>query len=361
MKYQKLLLPVLVIAIILIMGTSIALGVISFNRGADEDSPHGANPVEEQEPGLLPEQTPGEDTIPVDNGEDPENEDVDAEETDETEEKAPFPTPQTPPTPVIVSPRPVDAYMVAVTASALNVRPDPSSNNQPIDVLLQGQLVEVVAEMGNWRQVKLPDGRLGWVSGTHVIKAPASTGGKSLVGRVIVIDPGHGGKDPGAVGPTGLMEKEVNLDVSLRVVEKLRAAGARVIITRETDVFLPLSERVAIAEAARAEIFVSVHANAHPNRAIGGTETYYFGKKSTTNASISLAALLQRELVGALGLRDIGAKEASFHVIRNTTMPSALIELAFLSNAQEESLMRTNQFREDAANAIFRALQEYFK
>jgi len=260
------------------------------------------------------------------------------------------------------APQPVkNDQMARVTADSLNVRPDPSTNNERIDFLLQGQTVEVLGEQNNWLQVKLSDGRIGWISGAYVNRFSSSAGaGGSLAGTVIAIDPGHGGSDPGAVGVTGLQEKEVNLNVSLRVAEQLRAKGAKVIMTRATDVFIPLAQRVSIAEAAGAQVFVSVHANAHPNPQIGGTETYYFGNKATSKASLNLAILMQGELVGALRLRDIGVKDANFLVIRQTSMPSVLLELGFLSNAHEESLMRTNAFRQNSADAIVRALQKYF-
>ncbi|MBS3988767.1 MAG: N-acetylmuramoyl-L-alanine amidase, partial [Dethiobacter sp.] len=93
---------------------------------------------------------------------------------------------------------------------------------------------------------------------------------------------------------------------------------------------------------------------------VGGTETYFFQNNATATASRLLAEYLQKELVQALGLRDIGVKHGNFHVIRETTMPSVLLELAFISNAQEEALMRTNDFRQNSANAIFRGIAAYF-
>jgi N-acetylmuramoyl-L-alanine amidase len=255
--------------------------------------------------------------------------------------------------------------MVTVTADSLNIRPDPSTNRQPIGSLSRGQKVEVLKEQNNWLQVKLPDGRVGWVSGAYVDRhssspSPSSSKG-SLSGKVIVLDPGHGGHDPGAVGVTGLREKDVVLDVALRAAKQLRAKGAKVVMTRDTDVFIPLTQRVAIAEAAGANVFVSVHANAYPSAQIGGTETYYYGYKASSGASRDLATHIQRRLVGSLGLRDIGVKDANFLVIRQTSMPSTLLELGFLSNAHEESLMRTDEFRQNAADGIVRGLLDYFK
>jgi N-acetylmuramoyl-L-alanine amidase len=204
--------------------------------------------------------------------------------------------------------------------------------------------------------VKLSDGRVGWVSGYYVDRASSPGAGGSLARKVIAIDPGHGGSDPGAVGVTGLQEKVVNLDVGLRVASKLRSLGARVVLTRDTDVFIPLAQRPAIAQAAGAHVYVSVHSNAHPSAQIGGTETYYY-----SNASRGLASHMQRRLVAALDLRDIGTKYGNFLVIRQASMPAVLLELGFLSNVHEESLLRTDGFRQKAADAIVQALLDYFR
>lgn len=274
------------------------------------------------------------------------------EETKKPEEQAkPAPKP---------TPSPNVQQIARVTANTLNVRTGPSASNDQIDVLTQGQTVEILAEQNAWYQIKLPDSQIGWVSGQHTTVITPEAGSSSLAGKIIVIDPGHGGPDPGAVGVSGLREKDVILDVSLRVADSLRAMGAEVILTRDKDIFIPLSQRVAIAKTAGADVYVSIHANAHPDPLIGGTETYYFRNKANSNASFNLASYLQRELVSALGIRDIGVKHGNFLVIRQTSMPSALVELGFLSNSREEALMRTNEFRQHSADAIVRGLKNYF-
>lgn len=366
MRKHKLLLVLLA----LLIGTSLAFAIFidGSNGNLEEDQGENAGLYElntagiheqESEEEIHEEEAPDEDEADPDQALRAEliEEKDEASETAEAKEEKPVETPKPAEEP---KPDPVKNQMARVTVNGLNVRPDPSTNNDRVDLLQFGQTVEVLAEQNGWLQVKLSDGRTGWISGAYVSRFSPSAADDSLAGRVIVIDPGHGGTDPGAVGANGLQEKEVVLDVSLRAAAKLRDQGAEVVMTRDTDVFIPLTQRVTIAENARAEVFVSVHANAHPDRSIGGTETYYFGNKASSSASRNLATLMQRELVGALRLRDIGVKEASFLVIRQTSMPSVLLELAFLSNAQEESLMRTNEFRQKAADAIVRALKDYF-
>lgn len=249
--------------------------------------------------------------------------------------------------------------LARVAVPALNMRSSPSMEAERIALLPLGTMVEVIAENGAWFQILLSSGETGWVFAEFVaISNPRAV---SLAGQVILIDPGHGGRDPGAVGPTGLLEKEVVLDVSLRVADRLRQAGATVILTRENDSTVSLTERVNLATAANAGIFVSIHTNAHTNTAIGGTETFFFQHNTFAPASRLLAEYIQRELVRGLGLLDRRVKHGNFHVIREATMPSVLVELAFTSNPQEEALMRTNDFRQNSADAIFRGIDAYFR
>lgn len=175
-----------------------------------------------------------------------------------------------------------------------------------------------------------------------------------LRGHAVVIDPGHGGKDVGAIGPTGLMEKGVTLDIGLRVRRILLQDGIRVIMTRETDVFIELADRPKIARERGGTVFVSIHANANVRTAVNGSETYYL-----TPLSLSLAQMIQDELGRSLGLPSRGIKTASFLVLRENTMPSVLVEAAFISHAQEEARLREEGFRERIAVAIARGVTRF--
>lgn len=180
-----------------------------------------------------------------------------------------------------------------------------------------------------------------------------------LRNRVIFLDPGHGGEDPGAVGITGTFEKDVVLDISLRLQTLLRQAGARVIMSRERDVFVDLYQRVEEANQSPAEIFVSVHANSVAHDFPMGTETYVSNNPSSD--SLRLAHLVQQELLQALGLYNRGVKRRDFYVIKATHMPSILVEVAFLSNEQEEALLKNPAFRQRSAEAIFSGIEKYFQ
>ncbi|WP_409272322.1 N-acetylmuramoyl-L-alanine amidase [Neobacillus sp. SCS-31] len=182
-----------------------------------------------------------------------------------------------------------------------------------------------------------------------------------LFGKKILIDPGHGGKDPGAIGPTGLREKDVVLSTGLLLKRELESQGAIVYMTRSTDVFLELPQRTAIANASDYDAFISLHANANTSRTPRGTETYY---NTTVNfngvKSATMASDIQRNLVSSIGTPSRGVKEQTFYVNRMNELPSILIELAFISNKTEESLMRSDTFKKNSAIGIRKGLEVYF-
>ncbi len=248
-----------------------------------------------------------------------------------------------------------------INVPSLNIRSGPSTGYGILKSGFLGEEFKVINSVSGWLNIIFGNSTA-WISANHTLMRNADgSGGSALAGKTIVIDPGHGGSDPGAVGRNyNLTEKFVNLDTALRLARLLENDGAKVVLTRSTDVFIVLSQRVNIAHANNADIFVSIHANAHNDRSIGGTETYY-NTSFRSQDSYRLASLLQQEMVRELKLRDIGVKTAGFHVIRNTQVPSALVELAFLSNAREEELLNQASFRQRSAEAVYRGIVRYFQ
>lgn len=179
----------------------------------------------------------------------------------------------------------------------------------------------------------------------------------SLNKKVVVIDPGHGGRQNGAISPSGVIEKEVNLEIAKNLYELLTSEGAFVIMTRTEDKEVTLEDRVSIANLNRADIFVSIHNNALPsNPAIRGTETYYH-----TPFSKSLAAAIQKRLTEEIKLPDRGIKVAGFVVIKKTNMPAVLVEVAYLTNPEDENLLKDTEFKKKTALGIFKGIKEYFE
>lgn len=169
----------------------------------------------------------------------------------------------------------------------------------------------------------------------------------------IVIDPGHGGSDPGAVGPNGLKEAHVNLAIALKVAEKLRKTGVEVKLTRSSDVFIDLQPRCDIANSFGADYFVSIHCNSAGTPEAKGTETYCY--KFGGQGEI-LAKAIQTELIAATGRANRGVKTANYYVLRRTNMPAVLTELAFISNPEEERLLADPAYQEKCAAAIAKAI-----
>ncbi len=180
-----------------------------------------------------------------------------------------------------------------------------------------------------------------------------------LAGKSIFIDPGHGGSNSGAIGPTGLKEKDVALDVSLMTRDLLEDFGAEVYLSRETDETLDLDTRVEMTNDSDADLFISVHANAHPDSGIQGTETFYSSERSSLD--FDFADALQDSLLHSLERDNRGVKDSRFRVLRNAKIPAALVELAFLSNREEEELLRKDEFREDSAEGIVEGILNYDK
>lgn len=178
-----------------------------------------------------------------------------------------------------------------------------------------------------------------------------------IVGKKIFIDAGHGGHDSGAVG-NGLYEKNVNLDVAKLVNTKLSNGGALPIMSRSSDVYLTLSERVSKAQSNNADLFVSIHANSAAPSA-SGTETYYYTTYESANSK-RLATEIQNRLYAALNTKNRGVKIGNFHVIRESKMPSSLVELAFMTNLSDATKLKSSTYKEKGAKAIYDGIVAYY-
>ena len=187
-----------------------------------------------------------------------------------------------------------------------------------------------------------------------------------LKGKVIAIDPGHGGSDPGAIGPQRTFEKKVNLDLSMQVKTILERAGAQVVMTRQTDIDCSnpdatdreeLMARAMVANNRKADIFISIHHNSSANSNLTGTTTYYYRK---TLFDAVLAQSIQDAMVRGGGLDNIGVRTANFFVVKNTWMPAALLEIGFLSNPREEQMLSSPAFQQKMALAIVAGIDQFF-
>ncbi len=187
-----------------------------------------------------------------------------------------------------------------------------------------------------------------------------------LKGKKITLDAGHGGSDPGAIGANGTREKDVTLKITKKVQELLKKKGAKVSMTRtgDKDVYGPnasdvqeLQARVDVAEDNDADAFISIHINSSTNKNVGGFSSYYYPK---TSNDARLAQAVQDRLVKNFGLDDLGIRKANFYVNKRCTMPSTLLELAFISNPKEEKLMKSNWYINKLAKSIADGIEDYF-
>ena len=188
-----------------------------------------------------------------------------------------------------------------------------------------------------------------------------------ISGKIIVLDPGHGGSDPGAIGPTGLQEKQVTLPISEYLKSVLEAKGAKVVLTRTTDVDVygphasgvdELQARVDVANVNQADAFISVHINSFSNPNVGGIATYYF---DGSEQSKKLASSVQRQIADHSGFNgDRGIQPGNLYVLRHSLMPSILVELGFISNPTEEAHLKEASTRQQFANEIANGLEAYF-
>lgn len=188
----------------------------------------------------------------------------------------------------------------------------------------------------------------------------------NLKNKIITLDPGHGGSDTGAIGPSGYTEKEATLDISRQLASILKEAGAKVVMTRttDTDVFAPnasardeLQARVDIGNKAKSDIFVSVHCNAFASPSANGTQTFYYGGSYQGQL---LADSIQNEMVSENGLYNRGISTCNFYVVKNSYMPAVLIETAFITNYNEEGLLKDPQWQKQLAIAIAKGIDQYF-
>ena len=215
----------------------------------------------------------------------------------------------------------------------------------------------------------------------------------------IIIDPGHGGKDPGAIGYRGTKEKDITLDVAKRKKKKIeRNMNINTILTRDEDIFIRLQDRTKLANSNNGKLFISIHANSAEDRRANGFETYMIGMNKNAaavrtaarenavldleggsatkltdealikvtiaqsgfaNGSEKFAALVQEEMNKRLQSKDRGVKQAGFYVLAYASMPNVLIELGYLSNPAEEKKLKSSQYKDALATSIYRAIEKY--
>lgn len=253
---------------------------------------------------------------------------------------------------------------VKITANSVRLRSGPGINHPMISYANVDETFELIDTRDDWLQIKRADGTTAWVARWLTNKGATKTSSQTtekitnndLNGINIVIDPGHGGIDPGSTSLNGKFEKDYSLDVSKMVAQKLEQSGASVILTREDDTTLSLDNRVNISHAYFTDAFISIHYDAYETNNIHGMSTHYYG----SSGSLNLAETIQNELAIHTDMKNRGIMNSPYYVLRNNQNLAVLIELGFLTNEHDLVMIETKEHANNVAEAIHQAISKYF-
>ena len=243
------------------------------------------------------------------------------------------------------------------TTNSINVRSQPNTTSSVLGVLNRGDEVTVLSTNGFWAHI-LYKGNEAYVHKTY-LKLINQTG-SPVAGRIIVLDPGHGGKDPGATSGS-YQEKQVALAVANVVKQKLEKDGAIVYMTRIGDSYPTLEDRVAFADKHYAEMFISIHNNSSTSSSAHGTETYYsISANDNEKEDNALATYVNSQIVKNAQMFNRGIKREDFYVIRHSVYPSILVELGFISNTEDRNKLVSSQYTQIFGDSIYKGIVEYY-
>lgn len=273
-----------------------------------------------------------------------------------------------------------------VTANSVIIRSGPGKSHELLGSANRNDAVTVTEQQSGWSRIQTSYGAYGWIStkylqggGSATVKAAAQTQkavnvstaaaqspkadtssiqSGSLQGKLIVLDPGHGGNDPGTIGTTyGLVEQELNLQTALYVRDYLVSRGARVEMTRTESGQRPsLASRAQLAPSLGADAFVSIHYNSALSASSNGTLVCFYSESK----DLGLARAMEAPLKGGTGIRSNGLAFGNFKVIRENSVPAVLLEMGFLSNSSDEATISGTDYQRNAAKSIADGLQLYF-
>ncbi len=244
-----------------------------------------------------------------------------------------------------------------VTVDSLNIRQSAVTTATVVGKVKKGDIVNVHSISGWWAHVSI-NGISGYVHKTYLHLM--NTTGTAVHNRIIVLDAGHGGSDPGATNGS-VYEKNIVFDVTKRLQHLLEQAGAKVVLTRNGDTFIPLNERPNIAVNNFGEMFISIHTNSFGDSSALGVETYY---NSNTNVNLteelSLAKYINNEIVSNLDMVNRGVKYGNFTVIRQIEMPAILVELGFISNPSDLAKLTSSEYLQTFAQSIYNGIESFY-
>lgn len=258
---------------------------------------------------------------------------------------------------------------IRVGANPTNIRQAPTTEAEILTTLRSAEEFDVLSEENEWYEIELTDGSRGFVaswvaekitgetvSAEEALPAQAPHYATTLAEATIVIDAGHGGYDPGAVASSGFAEKEVTLNTALLLADRLENAGVNVILTRSTDEHISLNDRVYHAHQANADAFISLHYDSvEQANTMSGTTTYYYSEDE-----LPLAEAINHQLTQDVRLDNNGIRYGNYQVLRTNAQPSVLLELGYLNNDYDITVVNTHEYQSTVADAVYTALDRYF-
>lgn len=257
---------------------------------------------------------------------------------------------------------------VTVTTDGVRLRSGSGLDYKVVGFRDRGDKLKVINTQNDWHQVQLSNGNKAWIaawltsdssadtSNANQSSSPAQSSGTSLAGKNIVLDPGHGGYDPGSTALNGVFEKRLTSDIAQQIGSVLESYGATVIYTRSSDQYVSLFDRVRISNAYWTDAFISIHFNAFTNASVNGVSTHYYGG----NDNYQLATAIQNQLAKQTSLANRGVQPDNYYVLRENNDPSVLLELGFLTNESDLNNIMSDSYRSQVAESIANGLANYF-
>jgi N-acetylmuramoyl-L-alanine amidase len=242
---------------------------------------------------------------------------------------------------------------ITVSNDNTQIRNGPSTENDIIHFAEEGRQYEITGETDDWYEVS-GDGVKGYIF-KKLIKESKSTS-PGFKDKTIVIDPGHGGRDVGAIGASGAFEKDFAFLTAHELKQELKILGANVLLARPDDEFVSLGSRISFSNMMNSDAFISIHYNSVPELPeVTGIETYYFQEQNE-----KLASYIQTELIKATEANDRGTTHENYLVIMQSVKPAVLVELGFISNEEKENLLGTIGYQKKIVSGIINGLGKYF-
>ena len=248
---------------------------------------------------------------------------------------------------------------ITISQDRINIRTGPGTDYPIAKLASKGESYPFIGMEDDWALIQMPDGSTGYIAGWLLTPEesdvqPAFNVGGTLAGKLIVLDAGHGGTDSGAIGTSGHFEKQLTLRTALLLSSKLKQEGASVLLTRTRDQYITLSDRALMSNQQSADAFISIHYDSTTDTGAGGVTTYY-----TQDQQQELASHIQRHLLKNNPITNRGIRQASLRVLRENKQPAVLVELGYISNPSEESLLHTSRYQETVTDGLLNGLKSF--